>query len=77
MRSTWNYPIFQAKRDEMEIRPLRHRSKAGLARYVLEDWRERGYEQKYRAMIAQKREPIFWASRRFHKNLGSSQGERR
>lgn len=65
MISTWNYPVFQAKRDEMELRPLRHRVVAGLNAYRLEDWRERGYELKYRAMINQKREPLFWESRRF------------
>lgn len=57
------YPVFQEKRDEMDLRPLRYKKAKGLARYRLEDWKERHYDQKYAAMIAQKREPFLYMSR--------------
>lgn len=71
MRSTNNYPVFQSRRDELEIRPFRYRSKVGQAKYRFEDWKFRRFDQKYAAMVAQKREPNFYAARRFMQGLGS------
>lgn len=72
MKSTGNYPIFQDKRDEMDLRPLRYKCRSTIARFTLEDWKERGYDLKHNAMVAQKREPVFWAGPAFHKSLGST-----
>jgi len=60
MRSRNWYPKFQEKRDEMDIRPLKHVKARGRARYRLEEWKERRFDQKYAAMVAQKREPFFY-----------------
>jgi hypothetical protein len=58
MRSTGNYPVFEDKRNEMDVRPLRYRQAVGRATYRFEDWKERRFDQKHAAMIAQKREPF-------------------
>lgn len=71
MRSTNNYPVFEEKRNEMDVRPLQYRKAVGLAMYRLEDWKERRFDQKYAAMIAQKREPFLYAGRVWWKALGS------
>ena len=63
MRSTNNYPKFQAIRDEMDTRPFRYLQKRGLAIFLLEEWRDRGYDIKYRVMREQKREPHIYCGK--------------
>lgn len=74
MISTNNYPVFEEKRNEMDIRPLYYLKAVGRARYRLEDWKERRFDQKYAAMIAQKREPFLYAGRVWWKALGNDLG---
>lgn len=62
LRSTNNFPVFEEKRNEMDIRPLQYRKVRARGRYILEEWKERRFDQRYAAMVAQKREPLFSAS---------------
>ena len=70
MRSTHPYPRFRRLRDEMDTRPLRYKCVSARNAFRVEDWRERGYDQKHTAMVNQKREPLFWAGVRFCISLG-------
>ena len=65
MKSRKYYPLFQEKREEMDIHPLMYKKTRWRAMYLLEAWKERGYDQKYAAMVAQKRGPNMYAWGRF------------
>lgn len=56
----------------MDVWPLRCKHVSVLNLFTLQDWRDRGYEIKHKAMVDQKREPVFWAGPNFHKSIGTT-----
>lgn len=62
MKSIYNYPKFQAIREQLEDRPLRYKQKKSQAIFRLYLWKNRHYDIKFRVMKEQKREPYSYGA---------------